>query len=172
MTVGSTSEDQTIRWAPVSTPIGTIAVGASDQAVVGVRLAGDAECGPAPPTGVLAQAVTQLTEYFTGQRTSFDLPVAVPEQVGSQFDRAVWTELLHIPYGEQRTYGQVAAAIGDRGAARAVGAACNRNPLPLVVPCHRVVGAGGKLVGFGGGLPAKRWLLEHEARVALARDWA
>jgi methylated-DNA-[protein]-cysteine S-methyltransferase len=80
--------------------------------------------------------------------------------------------LTTIPYGGTRTYGQVAAAVGDPGAARAVGVACNRNPIPVIVPCHRVVGAGGKLVGFGGGLDRKRRLLELEAGVALQRDWS
>jgi O-6-methylguanine DNA methyltransferase len=75
----------------------------------------------------------------------------------------VWAELAAIPYGEMRTYGEVAAAVGDKLAARAVGTACNRNPLPILLPCHRVVGAGGKLVGFGGGLARKRVLLELEA---------
>jgi methylated-DNA-[protein]-cysteine S-methyltransferase len=114
--------------------------------------------------------VAQLAEYFAGDRTSFHLPTSI--NPGSEFERAVWSELRLIPYGQTRTYGQVAAAVGDPGAARAVGIACNRNPLPLLVPCHRVVGAGGKLVGFGAGLPAKRWLLEHEARVAMVRAWS
>lgn len=169
--MGSAAEDRTVRWAQVATPIGTIAVGATDRAVVRVRLDGEAESDPVTPTGALARAVTQLREYFAGQRTDFDLPVALPDQVGSRFERTVWNTLSQIPYGEQRTYGQIAAAIGDPGAARAVGTACNHNPLPLLVPCHRVVGAGGKLVGFGGGLAAKRWLLEHEARVALEQAW-
>jgi methylated-DNA-[protein]-cysteine S-methyltransferase len=90
---------------------------------------------------------------------------------GSEFERAVWREMTRIPYGEMRTYGEIAAAVGDPGGARAVGVACNRNPIPVIVPCHRIVGAGGKLVGFGGGLHRKRYLLELEARVALERAW-
>jgi methylated-DNA-[protein]-cysteine S-methyltransferase len=83
----------------------------------------------------------------------------------------VWRAIAAIPYAEMRTYGQIAADVGEPDAARAVGVACNHNPLPLVVPCHRVVGAGGKLVGFGGGLPRKRFLLELEARVRVERDF-
>ena len=98
------------------------------------------------------------------------LPLSVTE--GSDFERAVWRAIAAIPYAQMRTYGQIAADVGDSGAARAVGTACNRNPLPVVVPCHRVVGAGGKLVGFGGGLPRKRFLLELEARVRIERDFA
>jgi len=92
---------------------------------------------------------------------------------GDAFQRAIWQEIAKIPYAETRTYGELAAATGESDplAARAVGVACNRNPLPIVVPCHRVVGAGGKLVGFGGGLHRKRFLLELEARVRITRDF-
>lgn len=117
----------------------------------------------------LDAAVAQLVSYFAGELTEFELPLSVRR--GSDFDRAVWIELARIPYGQTRTYGEIAAAVGDASAARAVGVACNRNPLPLVVPCHRVVGAGGKLVGFGGGLPRKRFLLELEAAVTMQRAW-
>jgi methylated-DNA-[protein]-cysteine S-methyltransferase len=112
----------------------------------------------------------ELDEYFAGERTTFDLPLA--DVGGSEFDRAVWAALGTIPYGEMRTYGQIAAAVGDPTAARAVGVACNRNRLAIVLPCHRVVGADGKLVGFGGGLPNKRFLLELEARVRIEHDFA
>ena len=87
-------------------------------------------------------------------------------------ERAVWSALAGIPYGEMRTYGQIATTVGDRDAARAVGIACNHNPIAIVLPCHRVVGADGKLVGFGGGLPRKRFLLELEARVRIERDFS
>jgi methylated-DNA-[protein]-cysteine S-methyltransferase len=118
---------------------------------------------------VLGGAVAQLVAYFAGELTEFDLPLSI--RGGSPFERAVWHELAAIPYAEMRTYGQIAAAVGDLSAARAVGVACNRNPLPVIVPCHRVVGAGGKLVGFGGGLARKRFLLELEARVRIERDF-
>src|SRR3954452_7483058 len=90
---------------------------------------------------------------------------------GSPFERAVWGEIAKIPYGEMQTYGAIATALGDPGAARAVGTACNHNPVPVLVRCHRVVGAGGKMVGFGGGMDRKRRLLELEAKIALARLW-
>jgi len=152
------------------TPIGELAVAVDDDGVCAVRF--PPFDVPAAATGEarLVEAAGQLDAYFAGERTRFDLPLSVRR--GSDFERAVWAELSRIPYGEMRTYGEVAAAAGDAGAARAVGVACNRNPLPIVVPCHRVVGAGGKLVGFGGGLPRKRFLLELEARVALQQAWS
>jgi methylated-DNA-[protein]-cysteine S-methyltransferase len=109
----------------------------------------------------LAGAAAQLDEYFAGHRESFDLPL---QPLGSDFELAVWAELARIPYGETHTYGAVAKAVGEPGGAQAVGLACGRNPLPLVIPCHRVIGADGSLVGFGGGLPRKRFLLDLEQR--------
>jgi methylated-DNA-[protein]-cysteine S-methyltransferase len=158
----------------LDTPMGPVSVAVDNDAVRAVSLHAVGRAGTEgdPVTGLLAEAVAQLKAYFAGERTGFDLPVRLPEGEGSDFERAVWTELRRIPYGQMHTYGQVAAAVGDAGAARAVGTACNHNPLPLIVPCHRVVGAGGKLVGFGAGLPRKRWLLEHEARVTLERTWS
>jgi methylated-DNA-[protein]-cysteine S-methyltransferase len=159
-----------VGWNVLDSPIGELSVAVDDVGVCCVRfhrvddrLLLDATL----PT--LATAVAQLESYFAGGLTDFDLPLSV--RGGSDFERAVWAELARIPYGETRTYGAVAAAVGDPDAARAVGVACNRNPLPLIVPCHRVVGAGGKLVGFGGGLPRKRYLLELEARVTMERAW-
>ena len=105
--------------------------------------------------------VRQLVEYFAGRRTEFDLPL---RPIGNDFQRAVWEQLTHIPYGETRSYGSVARALGDPGAAQAVGAANGRNPLAIVVPCHRVIGADGSLVGYGGGLTRKRFLLDLEQR--------
>ena len=81
---------------------------------------------------------------------------------GSEFERAVWGQIAGIPYGETRSYGSIAHAVGEPGGAQAVGLACNRNPLPLIIPCHRVIGSDGSLTGYGGGLHRKRWLLEHE----------
>lgn len=112
-----------------------------------------------PGTRPPADADAQLAEYFDGQRHSFDLPLAAD---GTQFQQRVWTQLSLIPFGQTRSYGDIATALGQPGASRAVGMANNANPLPIVVPCHRVIGADGSLVGFGGGLPIKRWLLDHE----------
>jgi|SRR5215218_4691754 methylated-DNA-[protein]-cysteine S-methyltransferase len=103
----------------------------------------------------------QLNEYFAGERRSFDLPV---ERRGSDFEEAVWEEVSHVPFGETRTYGQVAEAIGSPGEAIEVGSACSANPVLLVVPCHRVEGADGSLKGYAGGIPLKERLLDFEAR--------
>uniref|UniRef100_UPI001C863992 methylated-DNA--[protein]-cysteine S-methyltransferase n=1 Tax=Paractinoplanes polyasparticus TaxID=2856853 RepID=UPI001C863992 len=148
----------------VESPIGPLGVAVDGDTVVGVRFA--ARPGP----GGSHPAVAQLEAYFAGELTDFSVPVEMPG--GSEFERAVWGQIAKIPYGEMVTYGAIATALGDPGAARAVGTACNHNPIPVIVPCHRVVGAGGKMVGFGGGLDRKRKLLELEARVALARAWS
>ena len=118
------------------------------------------DAAEAPDHPVLARAATQLAEYFTGKRTAFDVPL---DPVGTGFQQEAWGYLRTIPYGETRTYGKQAAAIGRPKASRAVGAANGRNPLSIIVPCHRVVGADGSLTGFAGGLEIKRFLLELEA---------
>ncbi len=101
----------------------------------------------------------QLGEYFAGERKSFDLPIM---PLGTEFQMAAWQALRKIPYGQTRTYGEQAAMIGRPKAVRAVGGANNKNPLPIIIPCHRVIGANGKLVGYGGGLEIKKFLLELE----------
>lgn len=111
--------------------------------------------------GALRAARAQLDAYFAGELTEFDLPLAAH---GSEFDLRVWEELRRIPYAATLSYGELARRVGDPLAARAVGAANGRNPLPIVVPCHRVIGADGSLTGFGGGLATKKFLLEHEQR--------
>jgi methylated-DNA-[protein]-cysteine S-methyltransferase len=108
---------------------------------------------------VLASCAQQLAEYFRGERQHFDLPLGAQ---GTDFQRAVWGALSQIPHGETRSYRDIAAAIGNPSAVRAVGAANGRNPLPIVVPCHRVIGADGSLTGFAGGLKAKTCLLQLE----------
>ena len=112
-----------------------------------------------------AEARRQLEEYFAGERTGFDLPLRMR---GTPFQVAVWTALSRIPFGETRSYGQLAAQLGRPTAARAVGAANGRNPFCIVVPCHRLIGTGGALVDYAAGLEVKRRLLEHEARRGLA----
>jgi methylated-DNA-[protein]-cysteine S-methyltransferase len=114
-----------------------------------------------PGPGALHEVRAQLKAYFAGKLIEFDLPLA-PQ--GTDFQQQVWLELLRIPYGKTTTYGEIARRLGDVQATRAVGAANGRNPLPIVVPCHRVVGANGDLTGFGGGLPTKRFLLDHEQK--------
>jgi methylated-DNA-[protein]-cysteine S-methyltransferase len=114
-------------------------------------------------TGAVAQAVAQLREYFAGRRTEFDLPLA-PQ--GTQFQLGVWRELQNIPYGQTISYGELARRVGNPKASRAVGSANGANQIPIVIPCHRVIAAGGKLGGFGGGLPVKEALLTLENRSA------
>jgi methylated-DNA-[protein]-cysteine S-methyltransferase len=160
-----------MRWAVFSTPIGHLSVAIAAATVCRVHFGRHEGPAAAADDTVLAAAEAQLREYLAGRRTEFDLPLA-GDVGGSAFERAVWAAIASIPYGEMRTYGQIATEVGDPSAARAVGVACNRNPLPVVVACHRVVGADGKLVGFGGGLPRKRFLLELEARVRVERDFA
>lgn len=146
-------------------PIGPLGLYARDDELVALTLpnGGDPE-----PAGAIAKrnpllvlAVAQLREYFAGERRDFDLPLA-PR--GSGFQERVWRELLKIPFGETRSYGDVARSIGRPAASRAVGAANGRNPIAIIVPCHRVIGANGTLTGYGGGLPTKKWLLEHERK--------
>ena len=110
-----------------------------------------------------AEARTQLEEYFAGKRDDFDLPLAAP---GTAFQRAVWQALRQIPYGRTMTYREVAEQVGNPKAVRAVGSANSRNPISIVVPCHRVVGSDGKLIGYAGGFSAKKWLLDHELATA------
>jgi methylated-DNA-[protein]-cysteine S-methyltransferase len=113
------------------------------------------------PCAVLDEAVAQLTDYFAGTRTDFDLPL---EPAGTPFQLVVWQALREIPYAETINYGQLALRIGNRNASRAVGLANGRNPISIVVPCHRVIGANGSLTGYGGGLERKRTLLDLELR--------
>jgi methylated-DNA-[protein]-cysteine S-methyltransferase len=110
-------------------------------------------------TPLLQKAAAQLGEYFAGRRRTFDLPLALR---GTEFQLAVWRVLQTIPYGETRSYGEVAARAGNPRACRAAGMANNRNPIAIIVPCHRVIGADGSLTGYGGGLSVKRYLLDLE----------
>ena len=107
------------------------------------------------------EAVRRIREYFSGGRKEFELELA---PAGTPFQRRVWAEILKIPYGQTRTYGQIAEAVGKPSAARAVGMACGRNPIWIAVPCHRVVGFGGKLTGYAGGLDKKKYLLDLEQK--------
>lgn len=117
---------------------------------------------PAAVQTVLERTEQQLREYFEGTRTEFDLPL---DPVGTAFQHAAWAALRAIPYGETVSYGEQAERMGDRNKARAVGAANGRNPISIIVPCHRVVGSSGSMTGFAGGVDTKRRLLDHERRV-------
>jgi methylated-DNA-[protein]-cysteine S-methyltransferase len=149
----------------VASPIGPLTVIREDGALVRLAMSPpgrfvDTELGERTDDG-FADVTRQLGEYFAGERTAFDLPL---RPVGSGFELAVWDQLTRIPYGATRSYGSVAAAVGEPGGGQAVGSANGRNPLAIVVPCHRVIGADGSLVGFGGGLARKRFLLDLEQR--------
>ena len=117
---------------------------------------------PDPDHPVIVATVAQLDEYFAGDREEFDLPL---DPVGTDFQQSAWMALRTIPYGTTVSYGEQAARMGDRRKARAVGAANGRNPISIVVPCHRVVASNGALTGFAGGIDTKAWLLDHEQRV-------
>jgi methylated-DNA-[protein]-cysteine S-methyltransferase len=113
---------------------------------------------------ILDQACEQLGEYFAGTRRTFEIPL---EASGTEFEHRVWDLLRAIPYGSTTSYGALARRLGDPSQARAVGAANGKNPIPIIVPCHRVIGANGDLTGFGGGLERKRWLLQHEGALLI-----
>ncbi|MFD0783664.1 methylated-DNA--[protein]-cysteine S-methyltransferase [Micromonospora azadirachtae] len=159
-----------MRWTVLDSPIGEFSLATDGTSVCGAHFGRVDAAAAEPEDDLTRQAVDELRAYFAGALTDFTVPVRIPR--GSDFERAVWREMTRIPHGETLTYGEVARLVGDPGAARAVGVACNRNPVPVIVPCHRIVGAGGKLVGFGGGLDRKVHLLELEARVALQRAWS
>ena len=142
----------------VDTPVGRLGLVASERGLRRVLWAG--EPGAGGDEAVLAAAAAQLREYFDGSRRAFDLPLDLE---GTPFQRRAWLALAEIPYGATRSYGEQARLLGMPRAARAVGAANGANPVPIVLPCHRLVGADGSLTGFGGGLDVKRWLLDFEA---------
>jgi methylated-DNA-[protein]-cysteine S-methyltransferase len=152
------------------TPVGDLTLIASDQglrAILWPKLSPlKAGIHPRPHRNpehpILVKTAAQLDEYFTGSRTRFDIPLDLQ---GTRFQLAAWRSLADIPFGATNSYGRQAAALGIPKAARAVGAANGANPVCIVLPCHRVIGANGSLTGFGGGLPTKQWLLDHEARV-------
>ena len=154
----------------ISSPIGDLTLVADDEALCAVlwhdqQAADDVERVDRDGHPVLSVAAQQLDEYFAGERTDFDVPL---RPHGTPFQLAAWEALQAIPFGETVSYGDQAARIGDRRKARAVGAANGRNPIPVIVPCHRVRGADGTLTGFGGGLETKAWLLDHERRILIS----
>jgi O-6-methylguanine DNA methyltransferase len=167
--------DEMIAWAAMKSRVGTIRVAATPHGVCKIALGKETaedffgwlkrHIGQAPRkperSGIVALALDQIAEYLDGQRRDFDLPLDLR---GTVFQRRMWAAVAGIPYGETRTYAGTALAIGKPKAVRAVGAANGANPLPLVVPCHRVVGSDGSLTGYGGGLDVKRKLLEMESR--------
>ena len=140
----------------IKTPIGPLTLQADEVAVTAIRFGAGGAQDASP---LLDAAEAQLREYFAGARRTFELPLA-PH--GTAFQQRVWAALRAIPYGETRTYGELAAAIGSPNASRAVGMANHRNPIPIIIPCHRVIGANGTLTGYAGGLEVKQKLLALE----------
>lgn len=153
-----------MQYSIMETPVGFLTLVVTDDGAL-TRLTMHAEptMGEGEQDGpATKEAIRQLREYFDGSRQSFDLPL---EPAGTEFQRTVWDALREIGYGQTRSYGQIAAAIGAPTASRAVGAANGKNPISIVVPCHRVIGSTGKLTGYAGGLERKTWLLNHERSV-------
>jgi methylated-DNA-[protein]-cysteine S-methyltransferase len=151
----------------IDSPVGTLRLVASDAGLVAIlwpnERPGRVPLGPTtedPVHPVLVRAAAQVTDYFAGKLRAFDVPL---DFRGTDFQRSVWQALLTIPFGETRSYAQIAQQIGRPSASRAVGAANGRNPVSIIAPCHRVIGTNGALTGFAGGLEAKRMLLELEA---------
>jgi methylated-DNA-[protein]-cysteine S-methyltransferase len=155
-------------YTTIDSPLGALLVARDDVGLVALLLpTGRHRSTPAPEwprdDAAFDDVRTQLAEYFAGERTQFDLPLHL---IGSAFQQRVWAALREIPCGETTSYGALAGILGTPGAARAVGLANGQNPVSIIVPCHRVIGADGSLTGYGGGLDAKRWLLAHEAAQA------
>lgn len=152
-------------WSVLASPIGQLLIVASDIGLCRVDFLSDKETKnlgshSGPPHQLLSLAITQITEYFAHQRTEFTLPLDVQ---GTEFQKQAWFSLAAIPYGTTMTYGEQAASIGRPRAVRAIGAANGRNPIAIVLPCHRVIGADGSLTGYAGGMERKKWLLQHES---------
>ncbi len=150
----------------IDSPIGSLLLLSDGAALTGLYMDVPGRAAPDPETwildagaGPLPEAARQIDEYFAGNRREFDLPLRMP---GTEFQRRVWQMLNEIPYGRTWSYGELAKYVGNPNASRAVGLANGRNPISILVPCHRVIGADGSLTGYGGGLERKRWLLAHE----------
>jgi methylated-DNA-[protein]-cysteine S-methyltransferase len=154
----------------IDSPLGVLTLTARDGYLTGLSMS-DQRHAPAPVPDAMrddawfAEVTGQLRSYFAGGLTRFDVPLSIE---GTEFQRRVWTHLREIPYGETISYGELARRVGNANASRAVGLANGRNPIAVIVPCHRVIGADGSLTGYGGGLDRKTWLLDHESAV-LAR---
>jgi methylated-DNA-[protein]-cysteine S-methyltransferase len=163
-----------MRYCEIPSPVGRLRIAGDDAGLRGISF--ENRFSPAAVADgwrwteePFREAVAQLEAYFAGELRRFDLALA-PE--GTSFQREVWSALTRIPYGETVSYGELARRLSRSNAFRAVGAANGRNPIPIIIPCHRVIGADGSLTGFGGGLPIKRQLLELEARQARFPDTA
>jgi methylated-DNA-[protein]-cysteine S-methyltransferase len=164
-----------VRFTKVDSPVGELLLAASEKGLVsllfeiwahgpadGERANWEQDDGTGPAGEILVEARRQLLEYFNRQRTTFDLPLDLS---GTPFQLQVWHALTRIPFGSTMSYGDLARRVGSPNGSRAVGAANGRNPVAIVVPCHRVIGSNGDLTGFGGGMARKEWLLQHEGGI-------
>lgn len=152
-----------VNYGFYDSPIGRLTISADGSGVTGLYF-GEADIKDAVPgdeSGIIKEACGQLLEYFKGKRKGFDLPL---NPSGTDFQKAVWKALGQVPYGETRSYKDIAIAVGNEKACRAVGMANNRNPISIIIPCHRIIGSGGRLVGYGGGLDIKERLLDLEQK--------
>ncbi|OKH67250.1 cysteine methyltransferase [Mycobacterium sp. SWH-M1] len=160
---------ESVRYRTVDSPIGVLTLAGVGDRLQHLRMVDQtyepSRAGWEPDDGAFTDAVRQLDEYFRGQRQEFEIEL---DAVGTEFQRTVWAALQTIPYGETRSYGEIAAHIGSLGASRAVGLANGHNPISIIVPCHRVIGANGSLTGYGGGLERKKLLLGMEKSYAPA----
>lgn len=147
-------------------PFGAISIRTNQQGVSAIDFLKEEAALIAPASALHNEAARQLTRYFDGSLQSFSLPLS---PAGTAFQQAVWQALQQIPFGETRSYQQIANAIGNPKAVRAVGTANSRNPVAIVIPCHRVIGANGNLTGYAGGLEKKAWLLQHEQQPGQTR---
>ncbi|MEJ2763478.1 methylated-DNA--[protein]-cysteine S-methyltransferase [Photobacterium sp. MCCC 1A19761] len=146
----------------LDTPIGRLNIVANDEAVTAIEFDADPSAQQAPNT-ITRLCCEQLSDYFAGNRTDFDVPL---DAHGTKFQHQVWQALIAIPFGETCSYSAIAHQIENPKAVRAVGAANGRNPIPVIVPCHRVIGSSGQLTGYAGGLDIKIWLIEHERKIS------
>ena len=161
--------DAPSRWHRIDSPIGELQLVGDGSSLTRLEMSARATpAGGQHDPDAFEEVEGQLRAYFAGELTEFDVPLAPS---GSGFQLAVWAALLRIPYGETASYGEIANEVGRPDAMRAVGTTNGRNPIAVIIPCHRVIGADGSLVGYGGGLPRKRLLLELEAEHAAPRLW-
>jgi methylated-DNA-[protein]-cysteine S-methyltransferase len=167
-----TSDTCMTSYTYVESPIGRLLLSTDGESLTGIDM--HPRDGSSPDmknwrcdagAGALPETVRQLEEYFGGKRREFDLPMRL---AGTEFQRRVWKQLTGIRFGETLSYGELARRVGNPNASRAVGLANGRNPIPILVPCHRVIGADGTLTGYGGGLERKRWLLAHEGTASFS----
>jgi len=150
----------------IDSPIDRLKLSSNGEALLKVSFTDDpvTNVSDLEKNKILKQAIRQLNEYFNGKRTAFKLPLS---PTGTEFQQKVWRILRDIPFGQTTTYGIISKKLGDSNAVRAVGTANGQNPIPIIIPCHRVLGSGQKMTGYSGGIDRKRWLLKHEGALLL-----